>query len=114
MVMPSKGIVKSDSTTHKDSRFGIASIIIFFIFCVLAYIRLLLSSLFMNEGLRDFITGTSVILLVIGAATGLIIGVIGVFQKNRNKLFSIIGIVLNTLFLTMIAAIKIINLIRIR
>ncbi|KPU45413.1 CAAX amino terminal protease self- immunity [Oxobacter pfennigii] len=84
----------------KHSGFGIASFVISMVSLTMLFG--LFSMYYMLEGLiQDYFMDRALALLIVGSSLlcllGFILGIAGIFQKNRMKIFSILGLVFNVI-----------------
>jgi len=62
-----------------------------------------------DDSLIDRILEIAVLITLVFIFAGVVLGIVGLFQRKRKKLFSVVGLILNGLIILIIAALIIIG-----
>ncbi len=89
---------------------SLAGAIVFTVIFAAAYLEFKTPGIADDDSVAEII-GILIVLPIAGNLLGLIIGIIGFFEKNKSKLFAIIGTAMNSLIILIIAGIIIFGLV---
>lgn len=111
MEMSTEGIQSTESIERKHSGFGVASFIIsisagllmFIVFAIAAILQVSTPGGMDRQSIQAIVVGLSMIALLFFDIVAVVLGVVGLFQKERKKVFAIFGIIFSsaTVILTM-------------
>ncbi len=104
--MPKKpGAAETQPARQGHSKIGIASFIIAMCVMVISFMLVLFSSLvqvknpsyFEDDSAGAVLLGLMVIFAAFAGLCGVVLGIAGLFEKNKNIIFSILGAVFNAM-----------------
>lgn len=102
-----EGTQAEESIKQKNSGFGIASfimsivvgVLLFVLFAIAGFISASTPGGMDKESAQAVIIGLSMLALLFCVFISMVLGIIGLFQKERKKLFAILGTVFSSLIL---------------
>jgi hypothetical protein len=83
----------------KQSRFGIASVILSIVIFILANLVFLIYLRFVGDPSLQLFVNILCLITVILPVFSLLLGIVGILEKNRNKFFAYLGIGFSILFI---------------
>ena len=118
MEMSTEGIQNKESTEPKHSGFGVASFIIsisvgllmFLVFVIAGIIQVTTPGGMDKESIQAIIVGLSIIALLLFDILAVVLGIVGLFQKGRKKVFAIFGILFSSATVIIMMALMILGL----
>jgi hypothetical protein len=104
MEMSTEGIQKTESIESKQSGFGVASFIIsisvgllmFLVFAIAGLMQVSTPGGIDKQSIQMMLVGLSIIALLFLDIVAVVLGIVGLFQKKRKKLFAIFGTILSS------------------
>ena len=118
MEISTEGIQNMEPTETKHSGFGVASFIISILAGVLMFLVFLIGTIMQlstpggmdKQSIQAMLVGLSIIALLFIDIVAVVLGIAGLFQKKRKKLFAILGIVFSSATVISMIALIIIGL----
>lgn len=114
MEMSTEGIQNIEPVKSKHSGFGVASFIISILAGLLIFLVIVIAGIMQvstpggldKQSIQTMLVGLSVIALLFFEIAAVVLGIVGLFQKERKKLFAILGTIFSSLtVISMIALI---------
>jgi hypothetical protein len=104
MEMSTEGIQKTESIESKQSGFGVASFIIsisvgllmFLVFAIAGLMQVSTPGGIDKQSIQMMLVGLSIIALLFLDIVAVVLGIVGLLQKKRKKLFAIFGTILSS------------------
>ena len=104
MEMSTEGMQNTERVKSKHSGFGVASFIIsilagllmFLIFVIATIIQVSTPGGMDRQSIQAMLVGLSIIALLFFDIVAVVLGIVGLFQKKRKKLFAVLGIIFSS------------------
>ena len=104
MEMSTEGMQNTERVKSKHSGFGVASFIISILAGLLMFLVFVIGTIMQlstpggmdQQSIQAMLVGLSIIALLFIDIVAVVLGIVGLFQKERKKLFAILGIIFSS------------------
>ena len=118
MEISTEGIENMEPAKSKHSGFGVASFIISISVGLLMFLLLVIAAIMQvstpggmdRQSIQAILVGLSIIALLFFDIVAVVLGIVGLFQKERKKLFAILGTIFSSATVMFVIALIIVGL----